>query len=429
MMALAAASLKYSRFEYFQTFTLVNLLFWLSDLVGTFLLKRTYKPFEGAIENVRQESAFEYGWFVGHIVSPFFYIYGSVNAGVFLLLLAVDLILEQQGNSSDLWRVGAATFVLAATVLRHLAWRSAAYAWYRRERLKIPIQGAAVKRKRPARGPQADAWWRRLGLKPVMRLSIQRLSEIYYWRWIITEVSMMNCTRQAAVVFVGGLLLPVVGACFCSSITDQDLQKALKGFFSASDLEAKKVTLRAAEEIAQGVCVGSLSEMRTGSTERNRKMLHLLKALRYEISWGLTDAELETFVEKGMSGSQSKIESQIDGLFESNFVTRDLKVLDELNSNDALAFATFLCEARVVESGPLPVGASSTTWAAEDFTSVVYDLKLSRLAAHSERVKSFIETGALRLSRETCARFRWSGAKPICIKLPPVAQKRQQHQM
>ena len=138
MMALAAASLKFSRFEYFQAFALANLLFWLSDLFGTFFLKRTYRPFAGAIENVRTDAPHEHGWFIGHIVSPFFYVYGSANASFFLLLFVVDALWGQRGDFRDLWRVGAAALVLVATALRHLAWRSAAYARYRREKLKIP---------------------------------------------------------------------------------------------------------------------------------------------------------------------------------------------------------------------------------------------------------------------------------------------------
>jgi hypothetical protein len=230
--------------------------------------------------------------------------------------------------------------------------------------------------------------------------------------------------QRAARTVLFGLLILVVGACFCSSISDQELQGAFKQFFAASDQMAKEEALRAAEETTLGVCMGSLCETRADLSERNRKMLHLLKALRYEISWGLTDDKLEGLAKKGVFGGDSKIETQIDGLFDSDLITRDLEVLGELSSSDALTFVTVMCEARVIKSDPLPEGANSTTWAAEDLAPVVHDLKLSRLAARSELVKLFIEKGDLELPKETCARFRWSGAEPICIKLPPIVKKR-----
>ena len=233
-----------------------------------------------------------------------------------------------------------------------------------------------------------------------------------------------NRFGRTAIMLMFGLPVLLLGGCFGRSISDQELQEALKPFFEASYDRARQQALAAAEETALGVSMGSLRETRTDATsERNRKMLHLLRALRYEIPWGLTDAGLKGKAGKrlfGLFGGKSKIEAQIDNLFDSDLVTRDLKVLGELSPDDALTFVTFVCQARVVKRGSLPQGASSTTWAAMDLASVVYELKLSRLAARSAVVKLFIEGGALTLPMETHVRFRWSGAESIRIELPPM---------
>lgn len=231
----------------------------------------------------------------------------------------------------------------------------------------------------------------------------------------------MNRFGQLARMVGFGLLILVLGGCFGRKISDSELHAVFKPFFEASGERAKGQALEAVEKVALDVGKGSLRETRTDSTgERNRKMLHLLRATRYEIRWGLTEAALRRLTKNGLSGRKSKVEKQIDKMFNSDLVRGDLKVLGELSPDDALAFVTFMCRACVVERGRLPQGAHRTTWAALDLVPVVRKLKLSRLAGRSAIVKLFIEGGALTLPKETRVRFRWSDAESIVIELTPV---------
>jgi hypothetical protein len=80
MMTLATGILKFADEGLFRAFVLANLLFWLCDLGGTIILKRSYVRFEKEIRKVMEEHRADHAWFVGHIVSRFFYLYSGGNA-------------------------------------------------------------------------------------------------------------------------------------------------------------------------------------------------------------------------------------------------------------------------------------------------------------------------------------------------------------
>ncbi len=225
--------------------------------------------------------------------------------------------------------------------------------------------------------------------------------------------------RTHRMVLLGFWIL-LLGACFGRTISNQELQETFKPFFETSHDSVRWRALADAEKVAFGVSRGSLREMRThGISERNRKMLHLLRVLRYEVSWGLTDAALQGMTKTGVFGQMSKLDSEIDNLFDSELVTRDLSVIGQLAPDEALSFVEFVCRAWVVRNGPLPQGARDTTWAAQDLAAAVPELKLSRLAARSAFVKLLIEDGALTMPTQTIIRLRWSGGA-IRIDLPPI---------
>lgn len=126
MMTLASAILTFSRQESFKGFLLASALFWTADLGGALLLRRSYRPFRTRIEGIRKQAAEEHGWFLGHIDSRFFVLYGLLNVGFFLLLW---LLSRSVGTVPEV-QLLLAVLVLALTLFRHLAWRSKIYVWW-----------------------------------------------------------------------------------------------------------------------------------------------------------------------------------------------------------------------------------------------------------------------------------------------------------
>lgn len=123
MMTLAAGILAFANYKAYRTFLLLNILFWLADLYGTASLKHIYRGYAVVIGTVRHQQPHVYDWFVGHIVTPYFYFYGVANALVFAGLLLAD----QTTGDTPLWRCLGATIVLAITVFRHGWVRSSLY--------------------------------------------------------------------------------------------------------------------------------------------------------------------------------------------------------------------------------------------------------------------------------------------------------------
>jgi hypothetical protein len=133
MMTLATGILKFADEGLFRAFVLANLLFWLCDLGGTIILKRSYVRFEKEIRKVMEEHRADHAWFVGHIVSRFFYLYSGGNALIFAVFLAAD----HWTDGSIVFRVATAGGLVAVTLLRHLLWRSRAYSWWLQRALKL----------------------------------------------------------------------------------------------------------------------------------------------------------------------------------------------------------------------------------------------------------------------------------------------------
>lgn len=227
-------------------------------------------------------------------------------------------------------------------------------------------------------------------------------------------IKMTYLKKLQSVAFYTVTLL-LLCACLERNISDEETRELLDPFFSAEDAHGMEEALSGAEKTAQTLRISSLRQVRADETsERNRKILHLLKTLPYEVAWGLTDAEIRSLAKKG------KITKKIEKLFENELVVNDLNVLFQLDPDHALALVMFLCRVPVVENGPLPQGATQTTWAAEDLASVVHDLKLSQLAVHSEVVRLFIAAKLLAFPEKVQMQFRWSKASPIDIEVPSV---------
>ncbi len=123
MMMLGASALVFAKDGRIRYYLAANLAFWLCDLVGTFLLHRTYIPFRKAIERVKREQWLEHRWFWGHISSRFYYYYGFSNALVFSIVLAGDYV----AHASALYRAIMSLLLVIIVLLRHLVWRSKFY--------------------------------------------------------------------------------------------------------------------------------------------------------------------------------------------------------------------------------------------------------------------------------------------------------------
>jgi hypothetical protein len=133
-IAFASAILIFAKIDTFRQYLIANVLFWVADIIASYELKRIYGAYHGNVEGEIQlekskvagalfTPSKEIYWFAGHIQSQFFYLYGAVNAALFLLILAGDYLYK---NSID-YRFIAAIAVLLSTLFRHLFWRSKIY--------------------------------------------------------------------------------------------------------------------------------------------------------------------------------------------------------------------------------------------------------------------------------------------------------------
>lgn len=131
MMTIATAMLVYAVAGNFTAFSIASCLFWLCDLGGTAALKSTYRDHRDAIEEIRLDHTVDHQWFLGHITSGFFILYGLSNVLVFSLVIWLDAALEQ----SELFRLIAALAILGFTLFRHLLWRSRIYSWWAQRKI------------------------------------------------------------------------------------------------------------------------------------------------------------------------------------------------------------------------------------------------------------------------------------------------------
>lgn len=127
MMTLAAGILAFANTAEYQTFLILNILFWLADAYGTASLKKNYLPFEHLITAARQRHPHAYDWFVGHIESPFFYLYAIGNAAFFGLLFLLDKLT----NGVVVTRSIGALAIMGYTMFRHGFVRATLYTRFR----------------------------------------------------------------------------------------------------------------------------------------------------------------------------------------------------------------------------------------------------------------------------------------------------------
>lgn len=139
MMTLAAGILAFANYDGYRTFLLLNMLFWLADLYGTASLKHIYRQYAEVINAIRYQQPHAYDWFVGHIVTPYFYFYGLGNAVVFTGMLLTDKLV----GATPLRRFLGATLVLALTVLRHGWVRASLYTKVRDRKLASSVRSPA----------------------------------------------------------------------------------------------------------------------------------------------------------------------------------------------------------------------------------------------------------------------------------------------
>ena len=112
-------------------------MFWFFDLGGTISLKGNYRAYHAIIADMRARHATEHDWFVGHIVTPYFYLYGVANVVFFALLLGADLLFHGAPWS----RFVTSLIILAGIVFRHASVRSGAYTRYRDRKLSLMAAG------------------------------------------------------------------------------------------------------------------------------------------------------------------------------------------------------------------------------------------------------------------------------------------------
>ncbi|MFC1829006.1 hypothetical protein ACFL0O_05285 [Thermodesulfobacteriota bacterium] len=126
MMTLASGSLTFAIKGEYRAFLTANVLFWTCDLGGTFFLKHGYRKFKSDINIIKEKDPVDHGWFLGHIISNYFYIYGLGNTVFFAALFYVDF----HWLNTDSVRLFAAFLIVAFTLFRHLLWRSRIYSWW-----------------------------------------------------------------------------------------------------------------------------------------------------------------------------------------------------------------------------------------------------------------------------------------------------------
>lgn len=121
LMGFASAQLAFADQGDFLKFSYAAGMFWCFDLLGTYLLKREYKKERMLLDLTDDQVSEGERWFLGHIVSPFFYFYGAGNLLIFLLGICV----VQHLQAPDLGEIIFCGLYLAATLVRHLFVRSA----------------------------------------------------------------------------------------------------------------------------------------------------------------------------------------------------------------------------------------------------------------------------------------------------------------
>lgn len=126
MMALASGVLAFAAHGRFQLFLAANIAFWLFDLLGATILKRSYRPHQKAIEEGGSQSSEELRWFRAHIQSNFFYAYSLLNIVSFAVILAGDLWLARSAT----YRLLCSIVLLVLTLVRHLVVRSVVLEWW-----------------------------------------------------------------------------------------------------------------------------------------------------------------------------------------------------------------------------------------------------------------------------------------------------------
>ncbi|MGD1149169.1 MAG: hypothetical protein ABR961_14605 [Thermoanaerobaculaceae bacterium] len=130
MIVLAASGLVFAKDNRFRPFLVVNLVFWLCDVLGTTANRLAWKSHTSAVDLLRNTSKNDdFRWFWGHMGSSYFQFYGAGNAAVFAAALAGDYV----SGGADAYRFAVASALVLITAFRHVAWRWKLYdRWLKR---------------------------------------------------------------------------------------------------------------------------------------------------------------------------------------------------------------------------------------------------------------------------------------------------------
>jgi hypothetical protein len=118
LVIFSGVMIEFAEFNHFNTFLIVNMLFWLSDFGGTILLKRNNKRyclyFRDDCNNLKLSS-----WFLAHFDTNFFNLYGILNFLFYLLVYIANRFFHNQ----KFVQLNIALILIFFVFFRHFCWR------------------------------------------------------------------------------------------------------------------------------------------------------------------------------------------------------------------------------------------------------------------------------------------------------------------
>ncbi len=146
------------------------------------------------------------------------------------------------------------------------------------------------------------------------------------------------------------------------------------------------------------------------------RLLSLMYATRTKVPDNLTDDDLKFWIGKD---GKWVVRNAGKPMKNQSLSRKQFEALENFPPDAAASLVDSIC-APWFETGPLPYGASDTTWASDSLWSIYFHARKVEFARRSIVVRLLAEEGNVTIPTNTQAVFVWSGMPSISIPLPPV---------
>ena len=198
----------------------------------------------------------------------------------------------------------------------------------------------------------------------------------------------------------------------------EELSKSTIGYTpSKAQLAMAKDVLTATDanitQIAEAIRKEKYEFMRltAGLDSTDRFSVLLLFFGKQPVNRGLTDDGLKY-------KAQSSVKKDIENIFSSKSMQECISVLTNISPKNLSNLLSLLAKPYFV--GYNPHSSLPTTWAADSYEQVVFDITRTEIARHSIVLKLLVFNKNITLPKATYAEFRWSGMPSIKIYLSTV---------